>query len=72
MGRKFCKQCGNQSLHRVAVTVNDDGSMQMHLNPKKVFSKKGLKYSLPAPKGPVFYVNFIKCLCFLYTPKFGF
>lgn len=51
MERRFCKQCGNEALHRVAVTVNDDGSMQMHFNWRRLNCKRGLKYSLPAPKG---------------------
>lgn len=51
MTRRFCQRCGNDSLHRVAVTVADDGSLQMHINWNRLKSKRGLKYSLPAPKG---------------------
>uniref|UniRef100_A0A158R4F5 RING-type E3 ubiquitin transferase n=1 Tax=Syphacia muris TaxID=451379 RepID=A0A158R4F5_9BILA len=51
MERRFCKRCGHEALHRVAVTVNDDGTMKIHVNWRRLLSKRGLKYSLPAPKG---------------------
>lgn len=52
MDKVFCPHCGNRTLKKVAVTVNEDGSMQMHFskNPK-VLNPKGLKYSLPLPQG---------------------
>ncbi|XP_068941574.1 RNA-binding protein NOB1 isoform X1 [Petaurus breviceps papuanus] len=52
MTRVFCAHCGNRTLKKVAVTVNDDGSLHMHFsrNPK-VLNARGLRYSLPAPKG---------------------
>ncbi|XP_074142196.1 RNA-binding protein NOB1 [Sminthopsis crassicaudata] len=52
MTRIFCAHCGNRTLKKVAVTVNDDGSLHMHFsrNPK-VLNARGLRYSLPAPKG---------------------
>lgn len=53
MTKRFCSRCGNDSLHRVAVTVNSDGTLQMHINWRRLQSKRGLKYSLPAPKGNV-------------------
>ncbi|KAK7919209.1 hypothetical protein WMY93_010493 [Mugilogobius chulae] len=36
MEKVFCPHCGNKTLKKLAVTVNDDGSIQMHFskNPK--------------------------------------
>lgn len=52
MERVFCAHCGNKTLKKLAVTVNEDGSIQMHFsrNPK-VLNPKGLRYSLPLPQG---------------------
>nr|XP_015223717.1 PREDICTED: RNA-binding protein NOB1 isoform X1 [Lepisosteus oculatus] len=52
MTKVFCPHCGNKTLKKVAVTVNEDGTLQMHLskNPK-VLNPRGLKYSLPLPQG---------------------
>ncbi|CAL8243191.1 unnamed protein product [Lota lota] len=52
MTKAFCPHCGNKTLKKIAVTVNEDGSTQMHFsrNPK-VLNPKGLKYALPLPKG---------------------
>uniref|UniRef100_A0A3B4BL49 RNA-binding protein NOB1 n=1 Tax=Periophthalmus magnuspinnatus TaxID=409849 RepID=A0A3B4BL49_9GOBI len=52
MERVFCPHCGNKTLKKLAVTVNEDGSIQMHFsrNPK-VLNPKGLRYSLPLPQG---------------------
>ncbi|XP_041506218.1 RNA-binding protein NOB1 [Microtus oregoni] len=58
MNRVFCGHCGNKTLKKVAVTVNDDGTLHMHFsrNPK-VLNPRGLRYSLPAPKGGKYAVN---------------
>ncbi|XP_020495832.2 RNA-binding protein NOB1 [Labrus bergylta] len=52
MTRVFCPHCGNKTLKKVAVTINEDGSKQMHFskNPK-VLNSKGLRHSLPLPQG---------------------
>ncbi|XP_040015434.1 RNA-binding protein NOB1 [Xiphias gladius] len=52
MNKEFCPHCGNKTLKKLAVTVRDDGSMQMHFskNPK-VLNPRGLRYSLPLPQG---------------------
>ncbi|KAL2088491.1 hypothetical protein ACEWY4_015390 [Coilia grayii] len=52
MNKTFCSHCGNNTLKKVAVTINQDGTMQMHFsrNPK-VLNPKGLRYSLPKPQG---------------------
>uniref|UniRef100_A0A8C4ZBF6 RNA-binding protein NOB1 n=1 Tax=Gadus morhua TaxID=8049 RepID=A0A8C4ZBF6_GADMO len=52
MTKAFCPHCGNKTLKKIAVTINEDGSTQMHFsrNPK-VLNPKGLKYALPLPRG---------------------
>lgn len=44
MNKVFCPHCGNKTLKKLAVTVSEDGSMQMHFskNPK-VLNSRGLK-----------------------------
>ncbi|XP_074523138.1 RNA-binding protein NOB1 [Halichoeres trimaculatus] len=52
MNRAFCSHCGNKTLKKVAVTINEDGTKQMHFskNPK-VLNSRGLRHSLPLPQG---------------------
>ncbi|XP_029000007.1 RNA-binding protein NOB1 isoform X2 [Betta splendens] len=52
MNKAFCPHCGNKTLKKVAVTVREDGSVQMHFskNPK-VLNSRGLRHSLPLPQG---------------------
>ncbi|XP_062405070.1 RNA-binding protein NOB1 isoform X2 [Sardina pilchardus] len=52
MNKTFCPHCGNNTLKKVAVTISEDGSTQMHFskNPK-VLNPKGMRYSLPKPQG---------------------
>ncbi|XP_029904069.1 RNA-binding protein NOB1 [Myripristis murdjan] len=52
MNKVFCSHCGNKTLKKIAVTITEDGSMQMHFsrNPK-VLNPKGLRFSLPMPQG---------------------
>lgn len=44
MNKVFCPHCGNQTLKKVAVTLNEDGSIKMHFskNPK-VLNSRGLR-----------------------------
>ncbi|XP_077144644.1 RNA-binding protein NOB1 isoform X2 [Ranitomeya variabilis] len=52
MTKLFCPNCGNKTLKKIAVSVNEDGGLHMHFsrNPK-VFNTRGMRYSLPAPQG---------------------
>ncbi|XP_005929251.1 RNA-binding protein NOB1 isoform X1 [Haplochromis burtoni] len=52
MNKAFCPHCGNRTLKKLAVTVNEDGSVQMHFskNPK-VLNPRGLRHTLPLPQG---------------------
>ncbi|XP_040838375.1 RNA-binding protein NOB1 isoform X2 [Ochotona curzoniae] len=58
MSRVFCAHCGNKTLKKVSVTVSDDGTLHMHFsrNPK-VLNPRGLRYSLPMPKGGKYATN---------------
>merc|ERR1712034_44240 len=57
MDKQFCPKCGNKTLKRVSVTVNRDGSQQIHISTRKPLNTKGKKFSLPAPKGGKHGVN---------------
>ncbi|KAM9816846.1 RNA-binding protein NOB1 [Neosynchiropus ocellatus] len=52
MNKQFCPHCGNKTLKKVAVTLSEDGSVQMHFskNPK-VLNTRGLRHTLPLPQG---------------------
>ena len=57
MSKRFCPNCGNPTLKRVTVTLNEDGTQQIHINAKRQLTSRGKKYSLPAPKGGKYAVN---------------
>jgi len=57
MDKKFCPKCGNKTLKRVSVTVNADGSQEVHISTRRQLSAKGKKFSLPAPRGGKHAVN---------------
>jgi len=57
MDKKFCGRCGNKTMKRVSVTLNNDGSQQIHISTRRPLSKRGKKFSLPAPKGGKYGVN---------------
>ncbi|XP_046917945.2 RNA-binding protein NOB1 [Dermatophagoides farinae] len=59
---KFCKYCGNcRTLKRVAITINNDGTVKMHINFKRPIRIRGTKYSLPMPRGGKHANNPILC-----------
>lgn len=47
----FCPHCGNKTLAKVSVAVGEDGTLRYHFLSTKQFSHRGLRYSLPQPKG---------------------
>ncbi|XP_066159099.1 RNA-binding protein NOB1 [Euwallacea fornicatus] len=51
MTKQFCPKCGNNTLKRVAVSVDETGKMQIHINPRKPLTGRGKKFSLPKIKG---------------------
>ncbi|XP_043259737.1 RNA-binding protein NOB1 [Colletes gigas] len=61
MTKAFCPSCGNKTLKKVAVTLNEEGKQQIHINFRKSISKKGKRFSLPMPKGGKHANNPILC-----------
>ena len=69
MDKQFCPKCGNKTLKRVSVTLNADGSQQIHISTRRPLSTKGKKFSLPTQKVPYFIFNRI-CIIFEWIFKF--
>jgi RNA-binding protein NOB1 len=42
----FCPKCGNQTLKKVAVSLNEDGTLQIHINNRKKLTARGKKVSV--------------------------
>jgi len=57
LDKKFCPKCGNQTLKRVSVTLNKDGTQRIHLSNRIQISARGKKFSLPKPVGGKHGVN---------------
>ncbi|CCI45078.1 unnamed protein product [Albugo candida] len=51
MERLFCPKCGNNTLERVAFSVDKNGDIKYYLRSNRAVSLMGTKYSLPNPKG---------------------
>nr|CCA19989.1 RNAbinding protein NOB1 putative [Albugo laibachii Nc14]CCA23297.1 RNAbinding protein NOB1 putative [Albugo laibachii Nc14] len=51
MERLFCPKCGNNTLERVAFSVDKNGEIKYYLRSNRAVSLMGTKYSLPNPKG---------------------
>ena len=52
MEKRFCPACGNASLKRVSVSIDPEtGERKLHINTRRQLNIKGLRHSLPAPKG---------------------
>lgn len=49
--RKFCPDCGNATLFRVAYTIDRKGIARTHINAKHTPRLRGTKYSIPMPRG---------------------
>lgn len=47
----FCPKCGNKTLKRVAVSVNDKGEQMIHINARHQITPKFKNQPIPAPKG---------------------
>ncbi|KAK3085277.1 hypothetical protein FSP39_000959 [Pinctada imbricata] len=48
---EFCPHCGNNTLQKVSMSLDDDGKIQCFLSRRKPMNTRGMKYSLPMPKG---------------------
>ncbi|XP_069114071.1 RNA-binding protein NOB1-like isoform X1 [Argopecten irradians] len=55
--KEFCPSCGNNTLQKVSMTVEEDGTIHYFLSRRKPVSTRGTKYSLPLPKGGKHAVN---------------
>lgn len=51
MTKVFCPKCGHATLKRVAVSVDEHGNQQIHINARKPLTARGKKFSLPTPRG---------------------
>ncbi|CAG9771971.1 unnamed protein product [Ceutorhynchus assimilis] len=51
MTKKFCPKCGNNTLKKVAVSLDDKGQMRIHINSKRPLTGRGKKFSLPKIRG---------------------
>lgn len=49
--KTFCPHCGNKTLTKVSMTVNDDGSIKYFLSRRRPVNTRGTKFKLPMPKG---------------------
>lgn len=47
----FCPACGNSTLKKVAVSIDDNGNQVIHINYNKPLSARGKRFSMPTPKG---------------------
>ncbi|KAI6182620.1 RING-type E3 ubiquitin transferase [Aphelenchoides bicaudatus] len=51
MTKKFCPKCGNDSLNRVAASVDESGKLTLHIDWQKLNSTRGLKRVQKTIKG---------------------
>lgn len=51
MTKQFCPKCGNNTMKRVAVSLDENGKMQVHINARRPLTARGKKFSLPTIKG---------------------
>lgn len=51
MTKKFCPKCGNNTLKKVAASLDENGKLQIHINAKRPLTARGKKFSLPRIKG---------------------
>ncbi|KAK9882484.1 hypothetical protein WA026_021825 [Henosepilachna vigintioctopunctata] len=51
MTKQFCPKCGNNTLKKVSVSLDENGKMQIHINARKPLTARGKRISLPRIKG---------------------
>ena len=76
MTKVFCPNCGNKTLKKVAVTLNEEGKQEIHINFRRPLSKKGKRVWLHIfsillvymylHNILVFYTKILKISSFLY------
>ncbi|CAD6184118.1 unnamed protein product [Caenorhabditis auriculariae] len=57
MTKVFCPSCGHKMLHKCAVSLDENGEQILHINWERLSNKRGLQYSLAAPKGGKHAIN---------------
>ncbi|KAF1769098.1 hypothetical protein GCK72_000911 [Caenorhabditis remanei] len=57
MTKEFCPSCGHKTLHKCAVSVDEDGKQQLHINWNRMSNRRGLVYTLANPKGGKHAIN---------------
>ena len=48
--REYCEFCGNHTLGKVSVYINDDGNITYFDNPKRRINLRGTIFPIPKPK----------------------
>ncbi|XP_043481798.1 RNA-binding protein NOB1 [Leptopilina heterotoma] len=61
MTKVFCPHCGNKTLKKVSISIDENGKQHMHINFRRPLSSKGKKFSLPTPHGGKHANNPILC-----------
>jgi RNA-binding protein NOB1 len=51
MDKQFCPSCGNATLLRTTVSVDEQGEMHYHLKKHFQYRKRGTRFSIPMPHG---------------------
>jgi len=51
MTKIFCPKCGNKTLKRVAVSLDENGQQVIHINTRRPLTAKGKNTSIPRPQG---------------------
>jgi len=51
MTKVFCPKCGNKTLKRVAVSLDENGQQVIHINTRRPLTAKGKNTSIPRPQG---------------------
>jgi len=57
VSKVFCPKCGHKTLKKVGVSLNEDGTLKIHISTRKQLTARGKKFSLPTPKGGKYAVN---------------
>ncbi|CAH1779731.1 unnamed protein product [Owenia fusiformis] len=61
MMKEFCPHCGNATLQKLAMSVDDEGVVHYHFSKRRQHNIRGMRYSLPMPKGGKHVTNPILC-----------
>lgn len=51
LDKKFCPSCGNPTLGRLNYSISPDGVLSYHYKKNRQINTRGMRYSMPKPKG---------------------